>query len=237
MKCPSWNAPFSLSGKRWEQPSTPGQQTGGGPGGGALTAWEGRRDDAPKAPGPSWPSRSVLFSPSVERAVYPSSLCAPGFTHGLLMVLKDHLPSLFSKWRWQVSDCFKYCCGGTDFSKALSFITGHVNAGALSFKSLGSSAMICLKRIGLDAKHNWLFHWNAKKGSDFQKDVKIGGVWKGKCDKSVAYCTLSVLACWIHLGILRGKIWREFRRKQKILGVAWKNSDKILSGFNNPMYF
>lgn len=27
--------------------------------------------------------------------------------------------------------CFKYCCGGTDFSKELSFITGHINAGAL----------------------------------------------------------------------------------------------------------
>lgn len=122
---------------------------------------EGRRDGAPKAPGPSWPSRSLLLSPCIEITLYPSFHCAPGFTSGLLMVLKDHLPSLFSNWRWQVSVCFKYCCGGTDFSKELSFITGHVNA--LCFMSLGSSTMCCVKRIGLAAKHNCLFYSNAKK--------------------------------------------------------------------------
>lgn len=131
-------------------------RAGGGPGGGALTAWEGRREDAPKAPGPSWPSRPVLFSPSTERAVYPSFFCAPGLTSGFLTVLKDHLPSLFSKWRWHVSVCFKHCCGGTDFSKELSFIIGH--AGALSFMSLGSSTVCCAKRTGLDSKHNWLLY-------------------------------------------------------------------------------
>lgn len=233
--CPSWNPLVSsLFGKNREQPSTPGQRAGGGPGGGALTAWEGRRNDAPKAPGPSWTLNPILFPPSIEREVYPNFLRAPGFTSGFLMVLKDHLPSLFSKWRWQVSVCFKYCCGGTDFSKELSFITGH--AGALSFMSLESSTMCCVKRIGLDAKHNWLFYRNAKKGSYFQKHVKIGGIWKGKCDKSVAYCTLSLFACWIHLGLLRGTNWREFSRKQQILRAEWKNSDKILSWFNYPMY-
>lgn len=51
--------PFPFQGRAGEQPSTPGRRAGGGPGGGALTAREGRRGDVPHAPGPSWPTLSL----------------------------------------------------------------------------------------------------------------------------------------------------------------------------------
>lgn len=44
---------FSALGKSRGAARTPGQQEGGGPGGGAFTAWEGGRGNVPHAPGPS----------------------------------------------------------------------------------------------------------------------------------------------------------------------------------------
>lgn len=104
------------------------------------------------------------------------------------------------------------------------------------FCLLGAQQCVVWKGLDRMLHTTSYFTETPKKGSYFQKHVKIGGVQKGKDDKSVAYCTLSVFACWIHLSLLRGTNWRDFSRKQQILGVEWKNSDKTLSWLNYPMH-
>lgn len=175
--CLCWNPPlFPLWGRAREQPPTLGQQEGGGPGGGAFTAWEGRRGDVPHAPGPSWPALSFYSSPIMkEKYIQDSFIC------GLLVALKKYYPHLCSQSkggnRHWVSDCFQWCCGGTDFSKEPSFILGHVSAGPDFFMSPGSSArsMFCVSRVILNVKCIWLFYWDTKKGPGLQKGVKRGG--------------------------------------------------------------
>lgn len=148
---------------------------------------------------------------------------------GLPTALKKYLPHLCSQNeggnRHWVSDCFQWCSGNADFSKELRFTLGHVDAWLVFFMSPGSSAhsTFYVSRVRL-------FYWEG---------CKNRGEWKGKCSESVWYCTLSVLPTefvWGTLSPKRGTNCREFSKKQQILGLERKNSDKIFDCFRSPVY-